>query len=291
MLLENFHRTGHFPADVGVDKTLDGKTRRGAGYIETEIKAFRWYEFMQIFAPIGLFALVLYTFYGSLPGTFLKFLNKPAVLERIGNVTQGRIKQQEKKLLMAPASRVSNTASNTAATMQKPASKEGTTRKAPVTGTNAQKALTVGPSSKQGQVIMAKKQQRTSTQLKGLKTKQESSSPPPKLGLRQDVNSTSGKLAIKPGVTSAPKKLEPKKLEPKKLEPKKLQPKKLQPKKLEPKKLEPKKLDVKKSADANSKNPRAPKKLEMRQKTGPSLRGPNTKQNKPQALKTLETRS
>ncbi len=67
MLLGIYYRTGRFPADKGVDRGADGKVRRGAGYIETEVKSVRWYEFLQIFAPVGLFALVLYMFYGAIP--------------------------------------------------------------------------------------------------------------------------------------------------------------------------------------------------------------------------------
>ncbi|MCJ1419524.1 hypothetical protein MMC32_005879 [Xylographa parallela] len=71
MLINGYLRTGRFPADDGIDKLPDGTIRRGAGYIETEVKAFKWYEFLQIFAPIGLFALILYTFYDSLPNMTL----------------------------------------------------------------------------------------------------------------------------------------------------------------------------------------------------------------------------
>ena len=66
-LLEIFAQTGHFPADTEAG---------GSGYIETQVKAFRWYEFLQIFAPIGLFALVLYSFYGQLPKSFLASINQ-----------------------------------------------------------------------------------------------------------------------------------------------------------------------------------------------------------------------
>jgi 1-acyl-sn-glycerol-3-phosphate acyltransferase len=73
-LLEGFVRTGRFPADTG------------AGIIETEIKAVRWYEFMQVFAPIGLIGLVLYAFYGSLPKRFVKSLNKENLQKKIETV-------------------------------------------------------------------------------------------------------------------------------------------------------------------------------------------------------------
>lgn len=99
-LLDGYLRTGRFPADEGVDKTRGGKTRRGAGYIETEIKATHWYDFLQVFAPIGLFALVLYAFYGALPKRFSKSINKQAVLGTIEAAQKYRIKGLEKKLLM-----------------------------------------------------------------------------------------------------------------------------------------------------------------------------------------------
>lgn len=67
MLLSVYHRTGRFPADTGFYKGTDGKIHRGAGYIESEVKSVRWYEFLKIFAPVGLFAMVLYMFYGAIP--------------------------------------------------------------------------------------------------------------------------------------------------------------------------------------------------------------------------------
>jgi 1-acyl-sn-glycerol-3-phosphate acyltransferase len=73
-LLEGFVRTGRFPAETG------------SGFIETEVKAVRWYEFMQIFAPVGLVGLVLYAFYGSLPKRFVKSLNKENVRKKVETV-------------------------------------------------------------------------------------------------------------------------------------------------------------------------------------------------------------
>ncbi|KAL8762876.1 MAG: hypothetical protein Q9184_001172 [Pyrenodesmia sp. 2 TL-2023] len=75
-LLEHYQKTGRFPADTGVDELPDGRKRRGAGYIETEIKPNKWYEYLQIFAPVGLLALVLYMFYGGLPKRFMKDVGK-----------------------------------------------------------------------------------------------------------------------------------------------------------------------------------------------------------------------
>ncbi|KAL8930081.1 MAG: hypothetical protein Q9172_000166 [Xanthocarpia lactea] len=78
-LLDNYQKTGRFPADTGVDELPDGRKRRGTGYIETEIKPNSWYEYLQIFAPVGLLALVLYMFYGGLPKRFMKDVGKRAV--------------------------------------------------------------------------------------------------------------------------------------------------------------------------------------------------------------------
>ncbi|KAL8675524.1 MAG: hypothetical protein Q9168_000036 [Polycauliona sp. 1 TL-2023] len=78
-LLENYQRTGRFPADTGVSKSADGRKHRGAGYIETEIKSNKWYEYLQIFAPVGMLAFVLYMFYGGLPKRFMKDIGQRAV--------------------------------------------------------------------------------------------------------------------------------------------------------------------------------------------------------------------
>ena len=96
-LIEYYYQHGQFPADVGVDKGTDGKTRRGAGYIETQVRPARWYEFLQIFAPTGLLALILYCFYGALPKRLIKSFNKQAVLDTIDSVKRDQLKGPEKK--------------------------------------------------------------------------------------------------------------------------------------------------------------------------------------------------
>ena len=93
-LIEHYYRTGHFPADTGVSQGPDGKTRRGAGYIETEIKPTHWYEFLQIFAPIGLFALVLYVFYGALPKRILKTFDKKLVVDEASKNEQAKLPEK-----------------------------------------------------------------------------------------------------------------------------------------------------------------------------------------------------
>ncbi|MCJ1358928.1 MAG: hypothetical protein MMC33_008928 [Icmadophila ericetorum] len=104
-LIEHYYRHGLFPADTGVDKAPDGTTRRGAGHIETEVKALRWYEFLQIFAPIGLFGLVLYMFYGALPRKLINSITAPDVVKKI----EGLQKQQiEGKPIKLPSSDMLN---------------------------------------------------------------------------------------------------------------------------------------------------------------------------------------
>lgn len=85
-LLDNYQKTGRFPADTGIDTLPDGRKRQGAGYVETEIKPNKWYEYLQIFAPVGLLALVLYMFYGGLPKRFMKDIGKKVAQE---SQTQG----------------------------------------------------------------------------------------------------------------------------------------------------------------------------------------------------------
>ena len=98
-LIEYYYQHGNFPADVGVDKGPDGNTRRGAGFIETQVRPAHWYEFLQIFAPTGLLALILYCFYGALPRRLVKSFNKQAVLDTIDTVKQNQLKGPEMKPL------------------------------------------------------------------------------------------------------------------------------------------------------------------------------------------------
>ena len=98
-LIEYYYRNGQFPADDGVDKGRDGQTRRGCGHIVTEIKAFHWYDFLQVFAPIGVFAMVLYTFYSALPKAFLSLLDRQGLLAKI-KAAQNMVMGSSQKLLM-----------------------------------------------------------------------------------------------------------------------------------------------------------------------------------------------
>ena len=98
-LIEQYLRTGSFPADEGEERTSSGKTIRGAGHIDTEIKANYWYEFMQVFAPIGVFAMILYSFYGALPGAFVNSIDKDGLLNKFTNLPKVDINEEEKKVL------------------------------------------------------------------------------------------------------------------------------------------------------------------------------------------------
>lgn len=104
--IENWYRTGRFPADTGSSKDYQGRVSAGAGYIESEIKPQRWYEFLQVFAPIGLFALVLYVFYGSLPQEMIekvKSIDQKTIVKQLDAIQKGQLKVPETKDLLATA--------------------------------------------------------------------------------------------------------------------------------------------------------------------------------------------
>ena len=65
-LMEHYMRTGRFPADTGFDNQGEGgQIREGAGHIETQVKPNKWYEILQVFAPIASIAIVLFYFYNK----------------------------------------------------------------------------------------------------------------------------------------------------------------------------------------------------------------------------------
>ena len=106
--IEGYLRRRRFPADDGSSKDQKGQIVRGADYIEAEIKPKYWYEFLQVFAPIGLFAMVLYMFYGQLPQKVLdsiKSIDQKAVLRKIGGLQRGEIKIPNKKELKIAATK------------------------------------------------------------------------------------------------------------------------------------------------------------------------------------------
>lgn len=79
LLMENYLRFGRFPSDIGVTKTAGGKSLRGCGRVQVQIKSSHWYEFLQIFAPMGILAMVLYVFYGALPQKMWKSITREAL--------------------------------------------------------------------------------------------------------------------------------------------------------------------------------------------------------------------
>ncbi|KAL2434821.1 putative acyltransferase [Exophiala dermatitidis] len=92
LLMEQYLQTGSFPADKGATKYKSGKVLRGCGHMEVPIRASRWYEFLQIFAPMGILAMVLYIFYGDLPQRFWKNINKQALQSGTDDIKQAGIK-------------------------------------------------------------------------------------------------------------------------------------------------------------------------------------------------------
>ena len=106
--IEDYLRTGRFPADNGTSKDNKGQFITGAGHIEADIKPKYWYEFLQVFAPIGLFALVLYMFYGALPAEVLnkiKSIDQRTVLKKIAAYQRGEIKIPDQKSLRTQAAK------------------------------------------------------------------------------------------------------------------------------------------------------------------------------------------
>lgn len=106
-LIEAYYRHGRFPADRGAHKTREGVIIRGVGHVETEIKSNYWYEFLQIFAPIGVLALVLYTFYNALPSTYVKALSKQNEPKKLNDVPRTQVNLQKQPFLTQPTTSVS----------------------------------------------------------------------------------------------------------------------------------------------------------------------------------------
>ena len=104
--IDYYLQHGKFPADTGSNNNFKGESVHGAGHIEAEIRPKYWYEFMQVFAPIGVFALVLYFIYGSLPQEMvknIKSIDQKTVMKQIGAIQRGDLKVPETKDLMATA--------------------------------------------------------------------------------------------------------------------------------------------------------------------------------------------
>ena len=100
-LIRRYNRTGSFPCDTGVSKTPDGNILRGCGYVESSIKPFHWYEFLQVFMPIGLLSLVLFTFYGALPKAVLNTIGNQSTLDKV-QIFKDQLVKDPKKTLIDP---------------------------------------------------------------------------------------------------------------------------------------------------------------------------------------------
>lgn len=58
-LLQFYIENNRFPADDGVGRDEEGREVKGAGWIETEVRPAKWYEFVQVFVPIAAVALLV----------------------------------------------------------------------------------------------------------------------------------------------------------------------------------------------------------------------------------------
>lgn len=240
-IMEGYYRTGRFPADVGASKKRDGKILRGAGYIETEIRPTHWYEFLQVFAPIGLVALVLYVFYGALPKKIVKTFNKRAALHDPAQKNQ--IKLPEKPQLLDTVLKAFGNEMyglKSARTTQKLAIdgqliqkilqsgvlgpkadvEAALTQRSIISNGTAPRNIATGSVSGASVATTAKKQVQSNNAKKKPLQKASPSKPtlkkpvnatPKKLDVRQDAKVTPQKLDTKPKISSAPKKPEIKK--------------------------------------------------------------------------------
>lgn len=236
-LIEHYYRNGRFPADTGVSQGSDSNTRRGAGYIETEIKPTHWYEFLQIFAPIGLFALVLYVFYGALPKRIIKTFDKKLVVDEASKNEQPKLPEKP-QLFDAVLKAFGNEmfGLKNAATTQRLAMSRGLLQKAAVqtgkvtgkpqlmasaaqnqaaknqnliNGSTGQKPLT-NEISKQAKGATKKKQQEPAVASEKLKPKNLPATIPVKPQKKQVSFAAPEKLETKPKPPAAAKKAETK---------------------------------------------------------------------------------
>ena len=200
-IIDRYLRTGRFPADDGVTVTSQGKTLRGAGYIETEIKASRWYDFLQVFAPIGLFALVLYMFYGALPSNLVDNLNKKGLVDAAQSVPGFRVQGREQQMITNAATKATPNALLRAATTRDPAHLTGTVQKQPFKPMAGQKVILRGAPARQAHAEVAQKQKQIKV------AKQQAFAAPAKPVARSAANAAQKKAPVKPVDSVAPKKL------------------------------------------------------------------------------------
>ncbi len=232
-LLEYYHRHNRFPADEGVERLGNGKTRRGAGFIETEIKPNYWFEFMQVFAPMGLFALVLYVFYGALPESFTKSIDKKTVLDLASSVgsnpavkskaqgsgtrmvdleTPGRVHEMpvHNRTNQKPPhgnAQGRNAGNKTTQGMKAPTAQMSAQKK-PFKTKSTQKTSTKGTAPQQSRANgVATKQQAPPLRADDGETNQKPVTKPKKLELKSHKNPSPAKLEVKSKPQQAPKKL------------------------------------------------------------------------------------
>ena len=91
VLIEKYLRDGKFPADTGATKFKSGEIKQGSGHLEVQIRSSHWYEFLQIFAPMGVLAMVLAVFYGAIPETFWKSFNKQALQSKTEDIKKAGV--------------------------------------------------------------------------------------------------------------------------------------------------------------------------------------------------------
>lgn len=79
LLIENYLRFGRFPGNADVRQGGNDKHEQEPGLLRVQIRPSHWYEFLQIFAPMGVLAMVLFIFYGALPQKVWDTINNDAV--------------------------------------------------------------------------------------------------------------------------------------------------------------------------------------------------------------------
>ncbi|KAI4123787.1 MAG: hypothetical protein LQ338_005091 [Usnochroma carphineum] len=282
-LLEHYQKTGRFPADTGVDVLPDGTKRIGAGYIETEIKSNKWYEYLQVFAPVGLLALVLYMFYGGLPKRFMENIG-----QQVAQQSQAEGPQNLEHMIES-APRIVEVDSTNASTVGAPSSKIAVTTQPPAVAKKAIRKLP--PKQKGARKAPGKAKPGGGAKAKKLDVKHTK---PPKLDAKPaaTTNAASKTPETKPDASDAPKKLEVRSTQdlskakptaalgnaPPKLSPKADPPPKLSAK---PKAEQVAKPTVKKHKSVSFGNSKAnrsqPKKLEIKPKSGVSALPDNGK--------------
>ncbi|KAI9703252.1 MAG: hypothetical protein M1836_007818 [Candelina mexicana] len=230
-LLEYYHRHNRFPADEGVERLGNGKTCRGAGFIETEIKPNYWFEFIQVFAPIGLFALVLYVFYGALPESVTKSIDKKTVLDfatSVGNnpaigpkpqgsgnrmvdlQTPGQVHEIPAKLGPPRGKTQKRNAGNKPVPGVKTPTPRTSGRKNTLKALNTQKTPINGAAPQHSRVSgAATKQQQPHVNAKDVKGNQNTIARPKKLEVKSDKKPRAKKLEVRSQPGQAPKKLKP----------------------------------------------------------------------------------